>query len=194
MGIKQLKYKTKYNIIRGDLLLDKYKYTEKEQKELLKSMGILIDSREKKNKHITDWLDKNKIKYKKQKLHQGDYSFYVPASNDLNISRELHFNNDICIERKNSLEELSGNLTTKRSQFKHKLSHYKGDMLLLIENGSYKDLSEGNYNTQLSASAFVSSLHSISLEFGVPFIFIDSERTAQFLYLTFYYYLRNLIK
>ena len=45
-------------------MLERLKYSEEEQKRLMKSMVVLIDSREKKNQHITDYFDKHKIPYK----------------------------------------------------------------------------------------------------------------------------------
>ena len=175
-------------------ILSKYKYTEKEQKELLDSLIILVDSREKSNKHITDFFDSQKVKYKVMGLSEGDYSFYIPANEKLNIDRDLYFNKDVVLERKNSLEEISGNLTKDRVRFKTELIQFKGDMQLMIENSSYKDLVEGNYNTQYDKKSFTASLHSISSEFGVPFIFIDKEYSGLYIYMHLRYWLRNIIK
>jgi ERCC4-type nuclease len=52
-----------------------YKYTKKERKELLKSLTVLIDTRENKTGHITQYFDKHGISYKTKKLNFGDYSF-----------------------------------------------------------------------------------------------------------------------
>ncbi|MGJ0846477.1 hypothetical protein ACR77J_07305 [Tissierella praeacuta] len=70
-------------------MLDKYKYTDKEQKDLLSSVGILIDTREK-SSHVKEWLEQKKIPYKIQKLEQGDYSCYIPANPKLHIEREIY--------------------------------------------------------------------------------------------------------
>ena len=38
-------------------MLDKYKYTDKELDELIKSLTILVDTREKNNQHLLDYWD-----------------------------------------------------------------------------------------------------------------------------------------
>ena len=115
-------------------------------------------------------------------------------SEELNINRDIYFDKEVCIERKNSLEELSGNLTTSRARFKTEFAQFKGDMQLMIEDCCYKDLIEGNYNTKYDKKSFTASLHSISTEFGVPFIFINKAYSGTYIYMHLRYWLRNLIK
>lgn len=176
-------------------MIGKYKYTEKEIKELLASIVIIVDTREKpdKNKHITDWFDKNKIKYVRQKLDQGDYSFYLPRNHELNIDRDTYFDG-ICIERKNGLDELASNFSQDRERIKNEFIQYNGNMTLLIENDSYKDLCDSNYRSKYDVKSFIGTLHSFSDRYNIHFIFIDSNYSARYIYSKFYYYLRNLIK
>lgn len=156
---------------------------------------MLIDTREKSNKHITDYYDKFKIKYETTKLDQGDYSFYIPANDSLHINRSIYFNKDIAFERKGSLEELSTNLTKERDRLKTEFSNYKGKMTLLIENSNYEDVVCGNYKSQYSSKSFTASIHSLSSEFNIPIVFMpNKDYSAMYMYLTFYYYLRNIIK
>lgn len=42
--------------------------------ELISSMVILVDTREKVNDHILEYFDKKSITYKKKALDYGDYS------------------------------------------------------------------------------------------------------------------------
>ena len=56
-------------------MIDKYKYTDKEKDELIKSMVILVDTREKVNEHIISVFDKNKISHESNALVRCDYSF-----------------------------------------------------------------------------------------------------------------------
>lgn len=127
-------------------------------------------------------------------IAQGDYSFYIPANESLNIDRDIYFDKKVCIERKNSLEELSGSLTQSRTQLKTEFAQFKGDMQLLIESSTYKDLVEGNYNTKYNKKSFTASLHSISSEYNIPFVFIDREYSGFYIYMHLRYWLRNIIK
>lgn len=49
-------------------IFNKYKYTDKEMEELISSMVILIDTREKVNSHITDYFRGEKGSHIKRKL------------------------------------------------------------------------------------------------------------------------------
>ena len=49
-------------------------YTDKKYKELLSHMVVLVDSREQSNKNVTDWFDRNNIKWKSRALKTGDYT------------------------------------------------------------------------------------------------------------------------
>ena len=59
-------------------MITKCKFSHDQIKKLSKEMVILIDTREKENSHITNYFDKKGIKYKKQALEFGDYSFMLP--------------------------------------------------------------------------------------------------------------------
>ena len=108
-------------------------------------MIILIDNREKQNAHITDSFDKNSISYKKKSLDYGDYSFAIPKNEALSIPKDLYFDKKVCVERKASLEEISGNLTKERDRFEKELCLAPKTKVLLIENADYSDVVTGNY-------------------------------------------------
>lgn len=127
-------------------------------------------------------------------LNQGDYSFYIPTNPELNIVRDIYFDKEVVLERKNSLQELSGNFTNDRDRIKNEFAQFKGDMQLLIEASTYKDLIDGNYNTKYNKASFLASLHSMSFEFKIPFIFIDKEYSGIYIYTHLRYWMRNLIK
>jgi ERCC4-type nuclease len=175
-------------------VLEKYKYTDTEIKQILSSINILVDSNEKVNDYITLWYDKKKIPYTVKKLFAGDYSFFIPANEKLSIPRPLHFEDEFCIERKANLSELVGNFASDRNRIEDEFLRCKGKMQLLIEESSYKDIYEGNYKADYSVNAALGTLHSFSTRYNVPFIFVNKEYTARYIYYTFYYYLRNLLK
>lgn len=173
-------------------MLSKIKYTEKEIDELVSSIVILVDSREKSNKHILDYFDKKKIKYKKQKLDYADYSFYVPANEKLNLPFDLYFDREIAIEKKNSLNELSQNFTKNRDRFKHELAMSPPHKLILIENNDFGDLAEGNYDTKYNRKSFIASIMSYWHRYNCPVFFIPNNKyTGVFIRFYFEYYLKE---
>lgn len=172
-----------------------YKYTDKEIDELVSSMIILVDTREKENLHITDSFDKNKIAYKKKALDYGDYSFMLPANEKLSIPRDMMFDKKVVVERKGSLEEISGNLTNNRDRFEKELCLAPKTKVLLIENANYSDVANGNYQTKYNKKSFLASLHSFWFKYGVPIMFMpDNRYSALFIKKYFEYYLKNYLR
>lgn len=169
-----------------------YRYTDKELKELLKSMVVLVDTREQSWAHIQEFFDAKKIPYEVTKLDFCDYSFKLPANADYGIDRDIYFCNLLSIERKGSLEELSGNLTNDRSRIENEFIRAKGRTHLLIENGTYEDIINHRYKTEYQPVSFLASLHSFSERYGFFVQFMPNNAcSGQFIYYTFYYFLRN---
>ena len=172
-----------------------YKYTDKEIDEIINSMVILIDTREKNTNHITQYLDKAKIKYEKKALAYGDYSFYIPKNEELSIPRDLWFEKKVIVERKGSLEELSGNLTTERDRLEKELSLAPKTKVMIIENATYADMVNGNYNTQDNNKSYWASLHSFWHKYNIPIMFMpDNSYTGFFIRGYFSYYLKNYLR
>ena len=158
-------------------------------------MIILVDTRERVNDHIISSFDKNRICYKKKALEYGDYSFALPQNEALSIPRDMYFNKKICIERKASLEEISGNLTKERDRFEKELSLAPKEKVLLIENANYSDVANGNYNTQYNKKSFLASLHSFWFKYNIPVFFMpDNKYSALFIKKYFEYYLKNYLR
>lgn len=175
-------------------LLQLYKYTDKEIDQICKSIVVLVDTREQKNEHITKWFDKRKIAYKSKALTNGDYSFYIPADDALNINRDLYFDKQIAIERKHNLAEISGNFTQSRSRFEEEFSTFPGKLYLLIEKANYSDIVDQNYKTKLSTKAFLGSLHTFNHRYGAEVVFMpDNNYSGMWIYLTFVYYIKTLL-
>lgn len=172
----------------------KYLYSDQEQKQLLKSMVVLVDSREKENKHVTDYFDKKGVAWKKATLSVGDYSILLPKNEDLGIIRESSFQGLFAIERKNSLDELSGNFTEGRERFSNEFFRAKdAKLLLLIENGSFDKMINHEYRSQLSEKAFIASLFSFQHRFNLSVNFIEKKNAGMFIHTNCYYFLKECL-
>lgn len=177
-------------------MLNRRKYTDTEIQKILKNIIILVDSREKCNQHILDWFDKHKIKYEVMALPSGDYSFALDAIPELDLPHKTYYYNDCLLERKNSLEELSGCFSQTRERFNDEWSRcYAKRKYLLIENNTYEDLVNGRYDTKYNSKSFLGSLHSFNAKYGLEMVFMpNKELSSVFILATFQYYLRYLIK
>ena len=157
-------------------------------------MVILVDTREKQG-HVAEWFDKKKVPWKSKALSKGDYSFMIPANEKLGIPKDCYFDRDIVVERKASLEEISGNLTQHRDRFEHELSLAPKNKVLLIENADFGDIVEGNYDTQYNRKSFLASLFTFWHRYDTPVFFMpDNKYSGIFIKLYFEYYLRNYLK
>jgi ERCC4-type nuclease len=176
-------------------MLNNYRYTDAEQKQLLKSMIILVDTRENVNDHITGYFSSKGVAFKSCKLDSGDYSAMLPAAPDLGIVRDTYFDRQIIIERKADLNELSGNLAQYRDRFEAEFYRVPGCRKhLLIEDGSYQDVFTGNYNTGLNSAAFAASLMTFQARFGLNVSFVSREHSGKFIFGLLHYFVREQLQ
>ena len=176
-------------------MLNKYYYTDKEIDKLCKSITVLVDTREKSNQHIIDWFNEKKILWKSKALSNGDYSFFLPSNEDLNIERDLYFDKEIMVERKHSLDEVGSNFTTYRTRFEEEMATYSGKKYLLLENSTYGQIVRGAYRNKLSEKAFLASVHTFNHRYKLEIVYMpNSDYSAEWIYLTFVYYLKNYLR
>lgn len=170
-----------------------YKYSDKDIKQMIKQLTVLIDSREKQNSHITDYLTKNCIPYETTTLSYGDYSCKIPTS-----TGDICFHDSIVIERKNSLEELSGNLTRDRERFEKEFLKAGNDgakIYLIIEDmGGYSSIINHSYKTEFKPNAFMASLKTWESRFNCNVQFIDKQYAGFFILSTLKYFAKESLK
>ena len=174
--------------------VSRYKYTERELDDIIRSMTILVDTREQKCDHITNYFDKAGIPWMKKALKYGDYSFFIPANEGLSIPRDMYFDNEIVVERKGSLEELSGNLSSERDRLEKELALAPGKKVLMVENATYDDLINGRYRTNYNAKSFWASIHTMWHRYNIPFFFTTKSCSGFFIRGFFTYYLKEFLK
>lgn len=172
-----------------------YKYNLENIKRIAKKMIILVDSREKENSHILDYFKKQNISYQIEKLDFGDYSFYIPATA---AGEDIYFHDSIVIERKASLEELSGNLTQDRTRFETeflKAGNNGTKTYLMIEDaGGYSSIISHKYSTQFTPISYMASLKAWEARFNCNTQFIEKQYSGYYIYSTFYYFCREALK
>ena len=175
--------------------MKQYRFSVEELKKLTKNLVVLVDSREKKNNHILSYFTKQGIAYQKTKLDYGDYSFYIPAQA---AGQDVFFHRDIVIERKASLEELSGNLAQERERFEKEFLKAGNDgckvYLMVEEPGGYSSVIGHKYRTDLKPAAYMASLKTWEHRFGTNVQFIDRQYSGYYIVSTFQYYAREILK
>ena len=186
----------------GDRVQVYYKFTDTEINKLLKeNFMILYDTREQQNQHVLDYFDTKKIKYKKQKIDEGDYTAIITKRPDMGIYRDLYF--PVAVERKNSVDELAGNLaeeTDTRDDIRliRELQRAKTKgikMYLIIEDkNGMENIKAGKYRSLYQPKAFLGRLSSIQDLYLHDTIFASNANTGFEIYRKLYYSVRNFLK
>lgn len=175
--------------------MKQYKFSVEDIKRMLKQMVILVDSREKRNGHILEYFDKNGIAYRVEKLDYGDYTFSIPKSA---AGEDIYFHRDCVVERKASLEELSGNLAQERKRFEEEFLKACNDgaktYLMVEAPGGYSDIIAHRYKTEFTPAAFMASLKTWEHRFDCNVQFISTEYSGYYIYSTFVYFAREALK
>ena len=171
-----------------------------DKKTFLKSVTVLYDTREQKNRHILDKLTESGIMTEGRKLDYGDYSF-IADGRDYSMS--------CVIERKANIDEIYNNIMTDSDRIKKEFyaaSCLAKELTLLIEGiSSWEALktyqvpdyqmraSPQRVNKDIGANVYAalrSWQKSNRYGFKVDFV-ADKSKTADKMLEIFYYYWRN---
>jgi len=167
-------------------------------KKILENITIIVDSREKKNEHIIDYFLEHGINWEKKALSCGDYSVILNIDIE-GFPKEVDLRNEVVVERKNSLEELSSNFTSGRTNFENEFSlgFDKGtQMFLLIENEEsiFNNIKNNKYNSSYNSNSFMASLITFMHRYKINILNSSKELTGELIYKTLYYYTREILK
>lgn len=161
--------------------------TDSELGKALDSIIIIVDTREKKNKHILDYFDKYKIPYKIAKVDSGDYTYVMDSKYQLD--------GKVCVERKNSWDEISQNFTKNRARFINEFER-AGDtkIHIVIENASWLTLFRGSYRSKLPPKSFIASLFTWNARYNSPIWLVSKNESPVVIYNVIKYGVRELLK
>lgn len=160
------------------------KLTEKQIKDKLKELQVIVDTREQQS-HVKDYFSKQNIPYVERTLETGDYSCMLG---------NYTFEREIICERKHDLNELCQNFTSERLRFEREFLRAKAygtKIHLVIENASWSDIFLGNYRSKLPSKSLVGSLLSWMVRFNVSVTFCKPNETARIIFGIFYYHVRE---
>jgi ERCC4-type nuclease len=176
----------------------RYKFTDKELKTIQESIVVVVDTREKANKHIIEYFDKIGIEYVCKKNDYGDYSCYIPANPSLGILRDIYLDRDICIERKAGIDELCGNLKEDASRLKSEFAHinkYDIKCILMVEDALFdKHIREGKYRSAYEPKTLYARLKGLEAEYNFVIRPVHKDFIASEIYHTLKYFTRDYFK
>jgi len=163
--------------------------TDAQISKILQDLTIICDTREQKNKHILDYLTKNKVKYIVEKLETADYSFYLPNYPHLELDLS------ILVERKNSWDEIIGNFTKRRKQFIAEFERLDDEeMHVVIETATWRKLFAQSYRSKVAYQSILASTLTFSTRYDAKFWFVQPQDSGELIYSLIYYGLREKLK
>lgn len=180
------------------MIKTKYKLTDKEIDLLLKNLVVVMDTREQAGSHVAEYLAKKKVKMKIHKLDSADYTCFIESNEDtkpLGIHRDLYI--DTFIERKNSIDEICGNLSkANASAFENELIRLQGSkFVLFVEDENFdENINSSNYRSKYTNTALKGRLESLKVKYSFEIIPMSRKMLPQNLYYRFYYQARHVLK
>lgn len=172
-----------------------YKYTDKEIEAILKTLILVIDTRENVNGHILEYLQQKEIPYRTQKLDTGDYGCMIPANEALGIKRDIYLNSRV--ERKAHIDEITGNLQKDtQTAFENELIRSKDiPFTLIVEDlNGYEKMIKGKYRSKYEPKALLGRLNSFKAKYNFEIVYIDKMFSGNWIYHHFYYQAKYYLK
>jgi ERCC4-type nuclease len=155
-------------------------------------MVIVVDSREKKNQHITEYLEALPCRYEVHKLDFGDYSATLEVG-----GTTVTLADKVAIERKGSLDELAINITAQRERFEREFqraARLGAKVYLMVEDSTWNDIVFHRYRSQLSPKAYIATLLAWQTRYNVTVSFIPKDMSGMYIKGTLYYAMREYLR
>ena len=156
--------------------------TNFEIEQCLKSIRILVDTREQESDRAVRRYESFGCPYKRRTLDYGDYTYDFAFANGQYLFDDVGtVKSSAVIERKMSLTELSGNFTRNRARFTEEFERIKAagsSVYLLVEDGSWEKLKAGHYGTKFYPQAFMASLTAWMARYDCKVIFCRKEMSG----------------
>lgn len=177
----------------------RYRFSDKEMKKILDSMVVIVDTREQNNQHIIDFFNKKNIPYKTVKNDYGDYTAMIPKGTITGFTSDIYFDRDIAIERKNSIDEIAGNLKDDAYRLKKELAHmnmYDIKYFFFVEDKDFHfNLRNGNYRSQYDPFTLMQRIKKmIEAEYNTVLVPVDKQVMGSEIYYTLQAFVYALFK
>lgn len=119
----------------------------------------------------------------------------IEACPELGFVRDTYFTDELCIERKNSIGELAGNIKENDERFFKELNRMINikNTYLLIENNCVDDIIEHRYDSQYNELAFIRRILGIQKTANLYVNFVKKENMGFMIYEICYSALMNHI-
>ncbi|MDD6401186.1 MAG: ERCC4 domain-containing protein [Lachnospiraceae bacterium] len=166
-------------------------------KKALESFRIIVDTREQATNKLEARLKDFGCPYERATLDYGDYTFNVTLADGVLCDTSVKVAPKVAIERKMDIDELALCLTHERVRFLKELERAKdknAKMYLLIENGSWDDIINGNYKSWINSRTFLSNICFLQAHYDLNIVFCKDYNAGIVIKTILYQEAREYIK
>ena len=146
----------------------------------LKTINILVDTREQDTPLFRKRMRTIGYPTKRKKLSFGDYSCSITADD-----AEIDLSASFAIERKMSLDELAQCYTRGRKRFEREFERAKAanaKVYLLIEGATWEDAYNGHYRTQMHPNSLIASMIAWLARYNCQILMCKAETTPSLIH------------
>lgn len=154
------------------------KYHPAEIEHILKSLTILVDTREQDTPRARARYKQFGCEYERKALKFGDYSAQLTGLDGETINLE----NTVSVERKMNLDELCNCFCQGRERFRREFERARtagAAVYLVIENDNLDNAYNGAYRSRMNPNALTASFFSWCIEFNIIPVFISEKRSGK---------------
>ena len=152
-----------------------------EQRHVLDSFSIIVDSREQKTKRAEKRYEAFSVPYHRGTISFGDYTYNAVLPNGSFLYDEGETVTPHCsIERKQDLDELAYCFGGGRDRFRREWEravNANAKMYLVVENASWENLYNGRYRSRFNPDALAASLHAWLIRYNIG-LYMCKEETS----------------
>ena len=154
-----------------------------EQKAVLKSFSVLVDTREQPTKRAQKRYEAIGVPVSRATLSFGDYTYQaiMPGGEPLYDTEKTVVPRCV-IERKMDLDELAQCLTRGRDRFRREFERARdadARIYIICENSNFENLLNGRYRTRFNANAYVGSITAYMVRYNMNLLFCKEESSGR---------------
>lgn len=154
-----------------------------EQREVLRSFEILVDTREQPSKRAQKRYESFGVPYQRETLDYGDYTYNVVLPGRAYLHDISQTIKPLCaVERKMNLDELAGCYTRSHQRFQREFERAQANgcrIYLICENANWENLLTGRYRSLLNENAFAASQIAWMVRYNANVIFCKEETSGR---------------
>lgn len=154
-----------------------------EQKAVLDSFSVLIDTREQDTDRARRRYKSLGVPYDRATLSYGDYCYNATLPDGSKIyDQDQTIEPLAVVERKMNLDELAQCFTRGRDRFQREFERAREQgcrIYLIVENANWENLLNGKYRTRFNANAFTASQIAWMIRYNTNVIFCKEQTSGR---------------